>query len=57
MTTKKEIAAGRKLPVSEGGTLPEPTEPTTGKEEPEGSGEGGGSEEPGGEGSSESSED
>ncbi|KKK67289.1 hypothetical protein LCGC14_2955550, partial [marine sediment metagenome] len=27
MTTLKEIAAGCKLPVSEGGTLPEPTEP------------------------------
>ena len=39
MTTKKEIAAGRKLPVSEGGTLPEPTEPTT---EPAGEGEGAG---------------
>ncbi len=53
MTTKKEIAAGRKLPVSEGGTLPEPTEPTT---EP---GEGGeGSEEPGGgEGAGEPKED
>ncbi|KKK65759.1 hypothetical protein LCGC14_2970930, partial [marine sediment metagenome] len=27
MTTPEEIKAGRKLPVSEGGTLPEPTEP------------------------------
>ncbi len=34
MTTKKEIAAGRKLPVSEGGTLPEPTEPAEEPTEP-----------------------
>ena len=51
MTTSAEIAAGRKLPVSQGGSLPEsvePTEPTS-----EGTGEGGeGSKQPG-EGSSE----
>lgn len=28
MTTLKEIAAGRKLPASQGGSLPEPVEPT-----------------------------
>jgi len=28
MTTLKEIAAGRKLPASQGGSLPEPTEPS-----------------------------
>ena len=55
MTTPEEIKAGRKLPVSEGGTLPEPTEPPAESEtgdEPGGGGDGdgGNEDEPDGDG-------